>query len=604
MKKVYIAIAVLAAAALTSCNQEKSFDDSTPIGENGIAFKISGVTSTRSGEGTLKSEKGATFEIVSKESGEAFSLEETITELNPMPATKGVPAYEPYLGELYPNMGVYASGKFGDASFEVMDEFENPNGGDGWRYHHNYNGSPWPDEETVVDFYLRMPATATGVPSFSHANNKVKFTLTSPEIGTAQQDLLLAHTAISKKQHNDYLPNGAPVMMYHALSGVKFRTGNNNENETKTIITRVELLNLYDKATCTYDPSAEQMFTWDGYKMEHGSFSQDFQSYTYDKDSDNTVDYIKGQGDVEFGDAWYKSGNNAKQPFNKNNLNDEDGSMTFWFIPQTLTKDVVLNVYFKVLTPDTKIVQEIKHTIKIGEQLEGVEWKAGQLRTYSLEPKDVDVEIFDTMSGYSKTGLHVTNTGNVDEYIRMLVIGNWYGWTEQEEYEAYLAGDLTHAPKILVGYTTDGTDGKNEMASPWFRGDSKWGSYFDDTFKQGNPTNEKWVKGTGAYYYLDVIGPGDKMTAQEAGTKPLFQSYNLPQNEVPTIYVPVTTSNVRKPAIGVHLVMEIVVQAIASVKDDGTPYKDCWEAWSAATNSTIAPSTSSSSSDDTTEEGN
>ena len=47
------------------------------------------------------------------------------------------------------------------------------------------------------------------------------------------------------------------------------------------------------------------------------------------------------------------------------------------------------------------------------------------------------------------------------------------------------------------------------------------------------------------------------------------------------------TSNKRVPAWGVHLKMEIVVQAIGTTAPDGTVYETCWEAWSAATGKEI-----------------
>jgi len=62
----------------------------------------------------------------------------------------------------------------------------------------------------------------------------------------------------------------------------------------------------------------------------------------------------------------------------------------------------------------------------------------------------------------------------------------------------------------------------------------------------------------------------------------LFKSYELPADKIPTIYIPVSTSNVRVQAVGVHLKMEVVVQAIGTTKPDGTEYESCWAAWSAA----------------------
>ena len=247
--------------------------------------------------------------------------------------------------------------------------------------------------------------------------------------------------------------------------------------------------------------------------------------------------------------------------------------------------NVQLKVTFVIKTPDTATEiggGVITHTIAdFGTRLKAaaVNWDAGQLRTYVLEPSDVDVAIFDTMKDWKKDSLHVTNTGNVDEYVRMMVVGNWYD------------GD----GNILVGYKYAGNETGlpdsvdiNEMIVPWFREDDTdgydYGSYFDDSFKYGRPNGTNWKRGTGSYYYYtEVIGAGDKLS----GTESLFKTYDYTPKEAPTIYIPSSTSNVRVPAQGVHLVMEVVVQAIGTKKPDGTTYADCWEAWSAATGEEI-----------------
>ena len=124
--------------------------------------------------------------------GNGISLEETIEDLNPSPATKGAPAYTINVGTLYKTMGVYATqGNFGgDATFEVIDLYPNkdPNldntvtGNKGWRYNHKYSGRPWPDDDKEkVDFYLHMPASPTGVEFTSRTDKQTKFSFTSPK---------------------------------------------------------------------------------------------------------------------------------------------------------------------------------------------------------------------------------------------------------------------------------------------------------------------------------------------------------------------------------------------------------------------------------------
>ena len=587
MKKIYIAIVVAAAALLISCEREKSFEGITPVAENGIAFSI-GNAATKSGSGSI-AQTGISIPVQTK--GEAFYLEETIEDLNPTPSTKGSPAYTENVGTLYETLGVYAPG-FGDVAFDRMDEEWSDNKeaalGKGWRYQHVYPGeNPWPDENTKVDFYLNMPASSDNVTFTSRDNKQTVFTYTSPSTGAAQQDILFGQTSISKTEHNDFLPYGAPVLMYHALTGVKFRNGHENNNPTKTIITKVEFSGLRSTGICTISPEATDIVVWEG--LDNATtFSQSFTNQAWSAASgvDGTVKFESS--DKQFGDSWYAAGNDASNPTNTHNLNDADGSLTFWFIPQVIDENVTLKVTFRVKTEDTPDGTEITHTINFGEQLaaKNVEWKAGQLRTYTLKPRDVDVKIVDQMQGLTKSNLHVTNTGNVDEYVRIMVIGNWYGWETQADKEA------GKEPDIMVGYTTSGEESPRQdvMVDPWFREDAVYGQYFDDTFPMGRPASGRtdWVRGTGSYfYYTEKIGPGSEVGTTDSGTNPLFKSYTLPADKIPVICIPTTTSNVRVPAVGVHLKMEIVIQAIGTTKPDGTEYADCWEAWTAAIGKTI-----------------
>ena len=569
MKKIYIAMAVFAAAALVSCEREQSFNEFPPVGDNEIVFTINSGVSTKSVEEVVEIERGVSIPLGSDNEGNFFSLDETIVDLNfGSPVTKGTPAYTENVGTLYTTMGVYADGNFGEASYTKMDDsmYDNPNGGQGWRYNHVYSlsaDSLWPDEDTPVDFYFNMPADPTSVEIKSRADKEITFDYESPLTGADQEDILFGQTSISKSDHDGYLPKGAPVMMYHALTGVKFASGHANDNPTKTIITQVKIKGLKSTGSCTF---SDNSFEWEGLDNST-SFTQTFENTAWSANSgvDNTVTYTSGENN-KFGDSWYSAGNTF-------NLNDDDGSLTFWFIPQEIDENVTLEVTFRVKTKDTPNGTEITHTIKFGEQLNkdrenNVEWKAGQLRTYTLKPRDVDVKIVDSMVGLKKSDLHVTNTGNVDEFVRIMVIGNWYGWETQADK------DNGKEPDIMVGYTTDGSDGTNVMVDPWFREDEVYGQYFDDTFPMGRPAAGRtdWVRGTGSYfYYTQKIGAGVTL---DSATQSLFQSYELPANKIPVIYIPVTTSNVRVPAVGVHLKMEIVVQAIGTTDPDGNEYVD------------------------------
>lgn len=617
MKKIYIALAVLGTALLSSCVQEKSFNDVKPLGENEIAFVMQN-TSTRSAEGSeLKSVKGITIPVDISDHGETLFLEETIEELNPAPATKGAPAYTAYLGELYEDLGVYADGgSFGTAVYSKMDEslYENK----GWRYQHNYNGRPWPGDDDV-NFYLWMPAEGNGVTIKDKANKQIKFELTSPLDGKDQEDILFGQTTENYPHYlNNCLPGGIPVTMQHALTGIKFRNGHENDNQTKTVITRVEIIGLKGFGKGTFN--ADGTFSWPKTDLSTPStaaepFFLDFNDPDYTASAgknniDGTISPVAEGGTA--GDYNWNSnlGSSWTSAAADHNLNAKDGSLTFWFIPQEVPEDLTLIVYFKVKTPDnpnnsgSDKETVFPHTIALGSILNeryheknqdatgNLMWDAGQLRTYTLKPYDVDVEIEDTITATQKSQLHVANTGNVDEYVRMLIVGNWYGWLPNQ--------DMSEEPSILVGYKYKGDetgltdDQKREMILPWYRegypctveGDAStinvaldgpnytgprvdpYGE-FDTSFflaQLGSRDGKRndWADASGGFYYTMPIGPGEGVGYQEAATKALFNSYTV--TNVPTIYVAYDGVK-RAAAKGVHLVMEVAVQAIAAEKD-------------------------------------
>ena len=646
MKKIYIALLALGATLLSSCVQEKNFKDIT-VGENEIAFVMQGVSTRSAEEGSAYVTKGITIPMGEIE-GEALYLEETIEELNPSPATKGAPAYTTTLPDVYPTMGVYAAGNFGDASFVMIDKDMYPRKGSetdkGWRYHHNYNANPWP-AEGAVDFYLRMPegeapaaeGSTTEEGPFVYTANTHSFKLTSPLDGKEQDDILFGHVQMTKKQHDDQLPNGYPVTMMHALTGIKFANGHPNGTQTKTIITKVELigLNKYGEGTINADGTV----TWskvNTLSTEETPFYLEFDNPEYVKTAGaSNPDGTVGSDDWNDGlknTSWTSAAADK-------NLNHANGELTFWFIPQEVPDDLILKVYFTVKTPDSVngFTNDACHIIKLGELLNGkyqsvdgnsdknLKWEAGQLRTYTLMPYDVDVDIIDEISETIKSDLHVANTGNVDEYVRMLIMGNWYGWKPGENQSST-------EPSILVGYKykdkndpnlpTGLTDAQKEeylkqMVLPWYRegypyknnvyyateaeataagwvkntdGFADPYGHFDATFpladltkavvegvaKDRDGLKDDWADASGGFYYTMPIGPGKELSASSS----LFQSYTV--TSVPTIYI-ATNGTAREAAVGVHLVMEIVVQAIPVPRDaDGNPV--WWlEAWHDAT---------------------
>ena len=573
MKKIYIAMAVLATAALASCQQEKSFND-VKIDENDVVFTIKG-GATRSAEAAPEIRQGVIIPIET-ESGSQLFLEETVTSLDEIAATRGTPAYTENLGTLYANdLSVWGNGgSFTTAAtYESMDNSTYPRKdaslGDGWRYRHNYAGDPWPDG--TVDFYLNMPAAPTGVSITGRAGGKFTFTYTSPTTAKGQQDILFAYRQMTKKQHQGFLPNGAPVLFNHALTAVKFAVGNVEGENVE--ITEVIFNNLVDGGTCEINPASESNYM-DNKTNYSSAGATEWKNTSVSgtpitsEAYEGTVTYESGENN-KFGGSWYSAGN-------EDNLNDADGTQTFWLVPQAFdaSSAVTLTIKYKVNG------EEDEWTIDFGKALAGVEWKAGELRTYKIRVDDVNVKIEDTVTigdgqttsytddtgkthtiyGGTKNGVKITNTGNTDAFIRVAITGQWvdadgapvFSFTDFTQEDIILEIDSWYNDQFgdgtghfgvfdgLVGYTKNSKTGAG---------------------------NEGWVKGKdGYYYYTTKVAPN-----ATTGTAP-FNSYTVTLANVPKIKVAGELQDV-------HFVMEVSTQAISAKTLTGGDYtwNKAWE---------------------------
>lgn len=619
MKKTQFVLAVIAMIALASCQREK--DIVTPeVGENGLAFILQGAPLTRSSE-NLGTPQKTSIPVDVEGVDEQFYLEETVEDLNAgyAPATKGTPAYTENVGVLYANqLFVHAAGKFGDATYASMDK-EMVDGG--WRFQHNYDGDPWPGETTPVDFYLRMPATMNGVTELNYdkTGNKptISFSYTSPETTAGQQDILFAARPASKQDYLKSLPGGIPVLFHHALTAVKFRIVNNDETtngkdgHTQTYITKVTLKGLINKGTCVVTPRQETNGYVDDRTGDYSSGDETTVVWTRDETSTGTFsqEYTEAQNITKF-----DSSNSSDKPAsfyavaNTNNLNDDAASMTFWFIPQTLTNKVTMEVEFHVWDGSTN--QKTK-TLKVnfGElalaktnAALATEWKAGELRTFSLKPLDVNVDITDKIDKYVKSDVVIKNTGNVTQYVRVYLIGNWVGKRQIK------AGEYNTDDTILMGYTTEkGEDEVLRWNDKDFTGSAaqpvyeKWtspggkeytytpyGTFVGlppmGTATAGGTKVNDWVRHDKFYYYTQPIGPGDNVP----DSKPLFTRYTVDENKIPDFWITDNTGLNRLLAKDVHLVMDIAVQAIETPMDEhGNPTKTYDKAWADALGVTI-----------------
>ena len=584
MKKIYIVMAVLATAALASCQQEESFEEGKKVEENDVVFAIKSVA-TRSSEIAPAARRGAVIPIEGENSGVKLYLEETVENLGALaaePETKGTPVYTENLGKMYGSMVVYAAGDFGTATFDKMEDTMYDGG---WRYNHTYDENPWADDNPV-DFYMRMPATQAGVTSgYDYGKTGTQQTITfsylSPATAAAQEDILFAARPISRADHVASLPGGVPVLFDHALTAVKFAIANPDE----ATITSITFKGLYDGGKCVISPASESDYrdVKDNYSSATAAVwstltksGRDIASGTYDNPIEySTTGSFGNKGN--YPESFAKTGN-------KNNLNKADGSQTFWLVPQTVPQDLKLTITYTYKgDPGTA-------TIKFGEALRmkggdlNTVWKAGELRTYTLKVDDINVKIEDTVTvpttanadnGYTgsyKSGVAITNTSNTDAYIRAALIGQWH--------------DADGNP--VFGYT-DFTAQDIKLVESWYddqfgAGDGSQGTFVGLAgYKGAGSVVNKWEynPADGHYYYTEPVAPGkilgiapdDAENKDDYIGNPLFTSYTVETAPIVTVAGEVKL---------VYFSLEIATQAIPANKMDGSHYATWREAWALA----------------------
>ena len=568
MKKIYIVMAVLATAALASCEQEKSFDEKV-FGKNDVVFSIQNGISTRSAEVAPEIRQGVIIPLETEDSEHTFFLEETVMNLDEfVPATKGTPAFTENVGTLYANnLSVYGD----KGGFTTAKTFENESGG--LLYKQSYDSNPWPASGSV-GFYLNMPATPKVTNSFKitgRENGKITFTYTTPDTATNQEDLLFAYRTLTKDEHNAFLktsPYGAPVLFNHALTAVKFRIG--NETKDKVTITEVIFNGLYDGGTCVITPAKENEYTnekdEDGKLTYSSAAVADWTTVTPTK-SGNPISSGKVTGTVDytgnkFGASWYSDSNSNTQ-----NINDADATHTFWLMPQTMSDKVTLTIKYKINNG-----AENTWTIAVGQYLKTkggqyAAWKAGELRTFTIKIDDVNLKIEDTVNNTVKQNVVITNTGNTAAFIRASIVGQWldskyrpvFGFTDKDyTYEAVASWYQDQFVSTAVG-----THGKFEGLAGYKGGN--------------NPTNDWYLCTDGYYYYKYAVEPG-KATGYKNGDnyiqENLFTSYTV------LAAPPVSLSGVD---VSLRFSLEIATQAVSAMKLDGSTYsgetgwQDAWQ---------------------------
>ena len=620
MKTNQIAIALLASTALmfSACMREENFENGDiSFEKDEVMFRIGEVKTRSEAESKSVVNQIGSF---TTESGETFVLEETVTSLDDAsnaPETRGTPAFTENIKALYPSLYTVALKMNGDKAFE------NSNVKEGVKYtnekdniwHHRYGEDIW-KEKLPTYFFIRMPGeddnVTLGDNPYNVTDGSITFSYTSPETASKQKDILFTSYKRTKET------NAEEVILYHALTGVKFANYYDNQKKeganakVETIIKSVTISGLRNSGICTVTPPSNT----DG---ETGAV-------TFGDDKSATVsvwDNLSGNGTFSqtFDQSFAKYGSTYKldEKLNddaaKQNLNDENGTKTFWVIPQNLADaqdSVTLTVVFDVVLDDgttrTTTFSNKELTVNLSgskdaanDKLRHLIWTAGQLHTFTLKPTAVGVDIDDDLTEYEKSDVVVENTGNVWQYVRVNMVGNWWGnlWEKDVDGEPQYYKDST----ILAGYATSNDDDMTETEG-WNDKDNDVLGYYKDSegnkisplytvngvdydmygkfvnlvakSTTSNPqvNSHHWVRFDKYYYYTLPIGPGSSVTDT------FFDSYTV--NPSPEFWIP-DVFGVRHAAGNVHLIIDLMVQAIeAPMNEAGEETSDYMHAWAAA----------------------
>ena len=588
MKRIHIALAVLALAALASCQQENELNIE-PLAKGEVGFYLRGARETKSGSQVAATFKGETFELGTNEKGVSYVLEETITNLNSIaPETKGTPAYTENVIALYG--GKFSATVIGSGNSLIEKGGEFVYDGSKFMYYRKYDGNMW--KKAPLTFYMWMPgalndAVTDGVDGLTCANGTIAFDYDGSKLTTADQmqDLIFsARTfnglASDENTGDNYYDEekGADVLFHHALTGVKFAVNPSSANGVT--ITNVTINGLKDKGHCVITPRKEDKTGYkdnrledyssgDGTTVVWSSLGKASPAVSYslgDNYKGTIVNYTEGAG--HFGEntnnaypATFSAGGS-----NVNNLNDSEATFTFWFIPQAIEADVTLTITYTEGSDTTPHNWDVP----IGTYLKAksVTWKAGEIRTYVLKVDDVNVTITDQFTATVKNNVQITNTGNTDVFIRAAIIGQWVDEDDKPifGYTDYKTGQITnvkswHEDYInankyfgtffgLAGYVSGGTESSDNP--------NPTGS---------NPFNGWTLEDDGFYYYETAVEPGASPTA-------LFKSYVVNEDNIPELSVG------GKPT-DAQLFIQVATQAVTAKKLDGSYYTRT-EAWANA----------------------
>ena len=592
-KQLSLAALAVVGALACSCIREKNFERYEPE-PNAISFVLGSISTRTEADPEVQVNR---YSLGTDDDGHLFTLEETVTWLDDIgdsPATRGTPAYTENLQDVHGsafNARAYNATSvepvIGDGAFYAME--------DGVRWRRAFDSDPWPESGNLT-FFINMPVEAPGlnVTGYNKTNGTISFTYQTPETAAQQQDILFAKATLNKDTYmSAYQTNGgASILLRHALTGIKFAIGNNTteagernpEGEVQTFITKVEFVGLASTGNAVYDQddndnpgesastgdmanihSSKTSFTWTNLANYNTVFSQEYTT-------ENIIDYEydpENPDQVGAPESFYQTPNGTPAG-SLRNLNDAKASLTFWFIPQQMTADVKVRVTFYVWDGETE-GEEVTRELNLGQAILNqqttstlnLNWQAGQIRTFTLTPTNIDVDITAEVDDENANMLDtpvIRNTGNKEAYLRVAIVGNW---VDSDSGEMVLGYD-----KEVVDSGTGDISYVYAAITPWDETNTAFGTFSPVL----TPNSGNWrKKSDGYWYYTEKVPAGMKPgeTALGGAYEPLFESYT---KAAP----PITVSNAVVVPEGVELMLDLAVQAIDAKA--GNTYEAAWTA--------------------------
>ena len=588
MKKFFSGLALLTAVLLLgSCQDDDIFDwgkkqKHRTYGENEVAFVIGGEKGVNTRAEVQQTLVAPTNVIdLPREEGEPqLCLTMTVTSMDDEifdavnGATRGTPIYtenfdELYSGQLY--VTAFEPGEVTTGSEETEKAYTsseiwggsdftrvkfNKVDGENHTYSYNYSSGdwnlPWPDDGKL-QFFLQAPQESyTGVSNLDYwPDGSFTFSYATPmstiidkgeskSVSKAddQKDLLFG-SRIIKKDQNEPDHNAQEVLLYHALSAVKFKMGSSDIMKEQNIEIQSVSIDLKGSGNCKvkpnyddyhyyYDDDTKTTFpqsnkkstsdvtksascvTWTTLAVNATPFYVEFPSTLAGTKTGETA------ATVTFPTSFYKQTTGADGTIADHNLNDGAYSKTFMVVPQVVSADgnhpTYITVNYTINGKATSKQIMMPHDT----------WEAGQLRTFTLDALMVDVAITDVVEGNVKDDLTTTNTGTAAQYQRVMLDANWVFY--DEEY----GNCIIDTYPIVVDDPTGATKG-----------------YVNVTGFEGFP-GEGWLLGSdGFFYYKYPIAAGASPNV------PLFTSFTRP--------TPAANDKIHE---GAHVEMTISVQAV------------------------------------------